>query len=54
VGAWLSVTARRDGYSPIAWFTLGVVFSVLAAILYFLLRVLDRDPRHSRREEPAA
>lgn len=43
VGAWLWVVARRDGNSSIVWFTLGLVFSLLAAILYFLLRVLDRQ-----------
>ena len=43
VGVWLYSTARRDGNSPIVWFAMGTVFSLLAAILYFVLRILDRD-----------
>lgn len=54
VGFWLYFTARRDGHSPIVWFALGAVFSILAAILYFLLRVLYRDPQSERRGEPPA
>lgn len=42
VGAWLAKTAKRDGHSPFVWFAMGAVFSLIAAVLYFLLRVLDR------------
>jgi H+/Cl- antiporter ClcA len=51
VGLWLYFTAQRDGHSPIVWFAMGVVFSILAAILYFLLRVLYRDLESARRGE---
>ncbi len=54
VGVWLYYTARRDGHSPIVWFALGAVFSILAAILYFLLRVLDRDAPEMRHGGPDA
>lgn len=54
VGLWLYYTARRDGHSPIVWFALGAVFSILAAILYFLLRALDREALTSRPRGSAA
>jgi hypothetical protein len=51
VGLWLYYTAQRDGHSPMVWAAFGVVFSLLAAILYFLLRVLASDPRSAPARE---
>ena len=44
VGAWLYVTAKRDGNSRWVWGAVGIAFSLLGAVLYFLLRALSRLP----------
>jgi hypothetical protein len=45
VAVWLARTARRDNLSPWLWATLGLLFSVVAAVLYFVLRIHDDQPR---------
>jgi len=38
IAVWLGCQAKKDGSSPIIWALFGLVFSVLGAILYFVLR----------------
>jgi hypothetical protein len=54
VALWLCFTALRDGRSPFVWLALGAVFSLLAAILYFLLRALERAPTDPQPPRSAA
>ena len=42
VAVWLFTLARRHGNSHWVWGVFGLVFSVSAAILYFLMRISDR------------
>lgn len=39
IAVWLYRTARRDGASPWLWAVMGLFFSVVGALLYFVLRL---------------
>jgi hypothetical protein len=41
VAAWLFVTARRNGNSPWVWSATGLAFSLLGAVLYFVMRAFE-------------
>ena len=41
VAAWLFVIARRNGNSPWVWAAAGLAFSLLGAVLYFVLRAFE-------------
>ena len=38
IAVWLAYRAKKDGASPAIWALLGLFFSVLGAILYFVVR----------------
>lgn len=38
IAVWLGLEARKDGFSVPVWALFGLLFSVLGAILYFVLR----------------
>lgn len=38
IAVWLGLEAKRDGFSVPVWILFGLFFSVLGAILYFVLR----------------
>ena len=42
VSVWLFIQARRDKASPWVWGLLGLTFSISAAILYFLLQLIEK------------
>lgn len=38
IAVWLGLEAKKDGFSVPVWILFGLFFSVLGAILYFVLR----------------
>jgi hypothetical protein len=51
VAVWLFVEARRRGASPWVWSMLGLLFSLVAAVLFFVLRAFEA---RSGRSEPGS
>jgi len=41
VGIWLFILARREKAVPWIWLLFGLTFGLIAAVLYFILRVYD-------------
>jgi hypothetical protein len=41
VGIWLFVQARKSEDTPWIWLLFGLVYGLIAAVLFFLLRVND-------------
>jgi len=49
VAIWLFITARRGNETPWVWALLGLTYGVFGALLFFVLRIHDRQ----QGEEPA-
>jgi len=41
VGIWLFILARRENATPWIWLLLGLVFGLMAVVLFFLMKVYE-------------
>ena len=51
VGVWLFIQAKRDEKTPWIWCLFGLTFGIVAAVLYFLIQIVEDMKIMRRRAE---
>ncbi|MFO8012860.1 MAG: hypothetical protein R6X20_06085 [Phycisphaerae bacterium] len=54
VGVWLFAAARKAGASPWVWLVFGLLFGVVAAVLFYVWRLYEKAEAPGKQDRPVA